>query len=538
MRTLAFAAPALGALLALSSCATPREAVSPAPAPAPPKAQAVTAPAPKAPPAPKPVPFRPLQIPPPMDMVVLPVAHQPIVSFRLVFRAGSVDDPAGKEGLTALTAQLMAEGGTKSLSSAELLKALFPMAAELSATTDKELTVFEGRVHRDHLDRFLKIFTDVLLAPRFDPREFERLRADALNSIRAGLRGEDDEALGKVALDALLYPGHPYGHYVHGTVQGLSGLTLDDVKAHAARVFTQDRLVIGLAGGVDEALQRKVRERLSALPATGAPRAQLPPAPGIRGRAWVLQKDTLSTAVSIGMSTDVRRGDPDFYAMLFAASSLGEHRQFTGVLMQELREKRGMNYGDYAYAEHFLEDPGTTYARANLGRAQQDFSIWLRPVEPQNAVFAVRGALYFLQQFLTEDMSQERFDQVRGFLTGYSRLWEQTDQRRLGFAIDDRFYGTQNFLEGFRQAMARMTPAEVRAAANRHLSLEGLNFVFVTKDAKTVADLLARQPPTPIQYPTPKPPEVLQADKAIATQPIPVVPAAIEVKDTQQFMER
>src|SRR5262249_4420047 len=163
----------------------------------------------------------PLRTPPPMDVVLLPVANKPIVSFRLVFHSGSVDDPAGKEGLTTLTSDVMVQGGTKKLSSSELLEALFPMAAELEVHNDKEFTAFVGRVHKDNLDRFFQIFTDVLVEPRFDPKELERLRADEVNGVKNHLRGEDDESLGKVALDAVLYEGHPYAHYAGGTVQGL-----------------------------------------------------------------------------------------------------------------------------------------------------------------------------------------------------------------------------------------------------------------------------------------------------------------------------
>ncbi|MHB8875214.1 MAG: M16 family metallopeptidase [Myxococcaceae bacterium] len=490
------------------------------------------------PPSPVPVPVRPLKTPAPLHTVVLPVHNKPIVSFRLVFHSGAIDDPAGKEGLTALTSALMAQGGTKELSSSQLLEALFPMAAELSASTDKEFTVVEGRVHKDKLERFFKIFGDVLLEPRFDPREFERLRTDAISAIRNDLRGQDDESLGKVALDALLYSGHPYAHFNGGTVQGLTALTLDDVKAQWKAVFTQDRLVIGLAGGVDRGLEEKVRARLSALPPTGAPPVALPPAPGVRGRVLVLQRDTLSTAGSMGFSWSLRRDDPDFYPVAFAASYLGEHRQLSGVLFTELREKRGLNYGDYAYAEHFLQEGWSTLPAVNVGRAQQDFTIWVRPVEPQNAVFAARGAVYFLGELIARPAPGERFETARGFLIGYTRLWEQTDQRRLGYAIDELYYGTPGFLEGYRKALAAMTPESVHAAVRRHLSTDRLNFVFVTKDARGLASSIASQAPSPITYPTPKAAEVLEADKAISRFPLPTHPALIEVKEAQQFMER
>src|SRR5712692_925550 len=72
------------------------------------------------------VPARPLSRPRPMQTVIQADPTKPIVSFRLVFKAGSIDDPTGREGLTSLTATIMEEGGTKELSSSELLRALFP----------------------------------------------------------------------------------------------------------------------------------------------------------------------------------------------------------------------------------------------------------------------------------------------------------------------------------------------------------------------------------------------------------------------------
>ncbi len=538
---------ALYGVAATLACATPQVGEKPEEAPAAPPATTTTAaeaPAAAPPdngrtPAPtEPIPFRPFLRPAPLTTVLLPVAQKPIVSFRLVFHSGSVDDPKGKEGLTYLTGAVLESGGTKELTSTQLREALYPMAAELSLATRKEFTVLEGRVHQDNLDRFLKILTDVLVEPRFDPREFERLKTDALNEVKNGLRGESSERLGKVALDALLYPDHPYGHYEGGTVQGLTAITLDDVKAHARNVFTQDRLVVGLAGAVTPELEKRVVARLAALPKTGTPLPTLPPAPGHHGRAIVVQKDGISTAISLGSSYPVRRGDPDFFALAFAFSALGEHRQFTGALMNELREKRGLNYGDFAYAEAFQQEGGSTYTHTNIGRSEQAFSLWLRPVEPANGMFATRGAVYFLQRQVNEGIPPDRFEITRGFLQGYTRLWEQTDPQRLGYAIDDLFYGTKDLLGSYRQAMARFTPESVREVVRRYVSPSRLNYAFVAKDAKALAELLASQPPSPIQYPTPKEPAVLEEDKKIAVQPLAIDPAAIQVVEAATFMER
>ena len=59
----------------------------------------------------------------PLETILLADASKPIVSLRFVFRAGSVDDPPGKEGLTDLTAAVLEQGGTQELSSAQFLDA-------------------------------------------------------------------------------------------------------------------------------------------------------------------------------------------------------------------------------------------------------------------------------------------------------------------------------------------------------------------------------------------------------------------------------
>ncbi len=511
------------------SCATtpppPQEAV-----------QSSTA-APVAPPT-APVLYRPLPAVDPLRLVLQPVANKPIVSVRLVFRAGSVDDPVGKEGVTALTTRLLLEGGTKSLDSAQLLEALYPMAAELGGDTDKEFTTITGRVHRDRLPRFLEILTEALLAPRFDEKEFTRLRAEQLTSLRSRLRQENDEELSKAALDALLFEGHPYRHAIIGTEATLTALTVDDVKQQWQQTFTQDRLIIGLAGGVDEALGAKVKQALSALPPTGATRAPLPTAAGPMGSGVIVRRDTSSTAGAFGFASGLRRGDADFIDLFIALSYFGEHRQEHGVLFQEVRDRRGLNYGTYAYAQHYRQDGWESLPRPNILRSQQDVMLWLRPVTPANGVFATRAVLYFLEQSRTAPILQDRFDTARGFLGGATRVWALTDQRRLGWAIDDVISGTPDFLEAVRTRLGTITPTDAQAALQKYVRAGALNFAFVTRDAEALKKNLTSGAPSPITYPTPKPDDVLQADQRIVVTPIPLSADRLSIIEATDFLAK
>ena len=169
----------------------------------------------------------------------LPPNAHPAVALQLSFHAGAVDDPPGKSGLTYLTARVMAEGGTESLSAKQLLETLFPMAASMHARVDKEETTFFANVHRDHVAKMVAILGDVVAHPRFDAAEFARLRDAAVNDVEKRLRQGDDENLGKEALAELMFRGHAYGRLTLGHVSELRKLTLDDVKKQAARVFTR-----------------------------------------------------------------------------------------------------------------------------------------------------------------------------------------------------------------------------------------------------------------------------------------------------------
>lgn len=528
----------LPALCLLAGCATTSATSAPLPELPKDAAQVPLEQLVATPPSTAPVPFRPLPATTPLQTVLLPVPGRPVVSVRLVFRAGSVDDPAGKEGLTALTLRLLVEGGTASLTSAQLLEALYPMAAELSADPDKEFSTVQGRVHVDRLDRYLGLLAEVLTAPRFDEKEFARLKADQLNAVRTRLRQENDEELSKAGLDALLYEGHPYRHATVGTVAGLEAITLGDVKAHAKAVLTQDRLVLGLAGAVDDALAARVKQALAALPATGAVRPPLPTAPGPRGVTHVIARDTRSTAGAFGFTSPLRRGDPDFLALFVALSAFGEHRQEHGVLFQELRDKRGLNYGTYAYAQHYRQDGWSSVPLPNVLRSQQDVMVWLRPVAPEHARFATRGVMHFLEKLRTEALPPARFETARGFLAGATRIWTMTDQRRLGWAIDDVLSGTPDFLGAVREAVASLTPEQVRDVAAQYLRPEAFNFVFVTKDAAGLVEGLTSRAESPITYPSPKPPEVTREDEAIARALLPMDPARVVVVPADEVMAR
>ena len=437
-------------------------------------------------------------------LVTLPAPDSPLVTLRIGFRTGSVDDPAGKNGLNALTALTMGRGGTEAMTYAAITEALYPWSAAIRAQFDKEMTVIVGEVHRDHLDPFFDIVRDLVVAPRFDPADFERNRDFLTNTVVSTLRGSNDEELGKEALNALLYAGHPYAAPAVGTERGLAALTLDDVRAFHRGHYTRARALAGIAGGYPAGFAERVeRELLDRLPAGGAGPTELPAPRALDGvELLVVDKDAIATAISIGFPIDATRADDDFYALLVANSYFGEHRTFNGLLMNKMRGQRGLNYGDYSYIEHFAQDGGSRLPVPNIPRRQQFFSIWIRPVPHHNAHFALRQALRELRVLVEDGLSEADFEATREFLVNYSKLYVQTGSRRLGYHMDSAAYGAAYFIDEIQRRLPELTVDDVNAAVRRHLQADDLAVAVVTRDAAAFRDRLLANEPSPPTYNT------------------------------------
>ena len=155
----------------------------------------------------------------------------------------------------------------------------------------------------------------------------------------------------------------------------------------------------------------------------------------------------------------------------------------------------------------------------NTGRSRQQFSIWIRPVEHQNRVFAIRNALWEVDKLLKDGLSEEEVARTKGFLDGYTRLWEMTTSRRLGFALDDAFNGTDKYLANSRSRIKTVDAATVNGELRKWIDPSKLRFAIVTTDAQGMKQALTSGQPSPIEYPTPKPDAILAEDKLFIGMP-------------------
>jgi len=451
---------------------------------------------------------------------------------------GSAFDPPGKEGLAELTASMLAEGGSRSMTYDQIVEALYPMASSVNAQVDKEMTVFTGNTHVDNLDRYYGLLKDVLLNPGFRNEDFERLREDAINFLKVSLRQGNDEELGKEELYNIIYGNHPYGHHNVGRIIALEKLTLDDVREFYRNNYTSANLVIGLAGGYPNGFVEKVEGDFARI-SPGIRKNRRFDSPKLSSglRIEIIERDTRSTAISMGFPISVNRASKDWPALALVTSYFGQHRSSNSYLYQRLREARGLNYGDYAYIEYFPRGMFQMMPDPNLARQVQIFQIWIRPVEAENGLFALRAALYEYDKLVRDGMSQDAFETTRLFLTKYANVLTQTQSARLGYALDSRYYGISDYSSYLKEQLGKLTLSEVNAAIRRHVKSDRMRIAIVTKNANALRDSIIKNSPSPITYNSAKPQQIMDEDKTIESYKIKVNPEDVEVVPVDNVFE-
>jgi zinc protease len=466
--------------------------------------------------------------------VARPSASSPLVDVSFLVHAGAALDPAGKKGLAALTAAMITEGGSQAKSIDEINAAMFPMAAGFGSQVDKEMTRLAGQVHKDNLDAWYELVRGQLLFPAWSASDFDRIRTRMTNAIRTDLVGNNDEELGKEYLYTRIYgEKHSYGALTLGAVSDIESITLDDVKAFYREHYTVANMTVGLSGGYPDSFPARVGNDLQMLEAGERSALEIPPAPVVEGRhAAIIEKETPGVAVSFGFPIEVRRGDPDWVALWLVRSYLGEHRSTNSHLFQRIRETRGMNYGDYAYIEYFPRGMFQFHPDTNLGRQQQIFQVWIRPVRSNNdAHFATRVAMFELQKLIEDGMSESDFEASRAFLSKFVSLLTDGQSRQLGYALDSQYYQIDDFAGYVRDSLAALTLDDVNRVIRENLDMDDMQYVFITRDADDLRERLVSDRQSPMTYDAELPAPVLEEDKlidniAIGFESVEVVPAA------------
>ena len=323
----------------------------------------------------------------------------PIITMRFAFRGGAALDPEGREGLANMVSTLLDEGA------GDLDSKIFQGRLEdlvITLRFDAGRDNFGGRLRTlvENKATAFELLTLALTRPRFDAEPLERIRSQIFSSLRQ--EAEAPNTIAGKTLFKTLFPAHPYGRPVDGTLESVAAITQTDLKGFVKRRLAKDNLAIGVVGDITaKALKTVLDKTFGGLPAKAwawaIPEAVLKG----QGRTTVVTKPAPQSAI-VFADKGPKRQDPDFYAAYVMNHVLGGGG-FTSRLYNTVREKRGLAYSVYS-ALHPLDRAGLIFGGA--GTANKSVS---------ETIAVMRGEW---TRMATQGMSEKELADAKTFLTG------------------------------------------------------------------------------------------------------------------------
>ncbi len=401
----------------------------------------------------------------------------PVVTFTLLVRAGLGADPAGREGLCALTTDMLDEG-TGALSAIEVSEALASVGGDLHADIRDDATLLSLTTLARFADRGAGLLADLTLRPSLREHDLVRVREQRLHRL-AQLK-DSPAARGEQAFLHVVYGDHPYGHLAIGRAAALAAVTREDVDAFHRDAYRPDRATLVVAGDGTHRELLAVADRAfggwtvapgavaqpdpASVPVPAAPAAPL---------ALVHRDGAAQSILTIGGLAPPRR-TPDYAALAVMNAALGG--QFVSRVNLKLREEKAYTYG----------------ARTGFDwrRGASTFSLEAN-VETAVTVAAIRDAWAELETVRGErPLTERELALAKASLTrGYARNFETCGQVARSVAQMALHDLPDTYFEEFVPMVEAVTVEAVTAAAVRQLDPARLTTVVVG-DRDAVAEPL------------------------------------------------
>lgn len=402
----------------------------------------------------------------------------PIVDIQLTFNAGSARDESiskGLNGLANLTAKLLNEG-TSTQTANDIAQSFERLGAQYSAQAYRDMFVVRLRVLSDEkrLEPTLNQLIFLLKDAQFPQGSIDRI----LNNAQVGQKQvkENPKRSMSVRFYRAIYGDHPYAQPSTGTIQSLKRIKSEDIQAFKNQYLVTNNLNIAITGNVNQQQAQQMIDLLTEQISTGESATPLPDAKALE-KAQIIRIPFNSSQAHVMIGQiGIRRDDPDRFALEVGNEIFGSGG-FQSLLMQELREKRGLTYSASSNLSS-MQSQGLFYIQYSTQREQL--------LESLNITYDT--LLKFLHKPLTTAQVEES---KRGLIRAFPLLLRSNANinSQLG-AIG--FYGLpSNYLTQYQQLISAVTAEDVHQAWQKHIHPEKFLTVLAGKDISTneVTDL-------------------------------------------------
>jgi zinc protease len=378
----------------------------------------------------------------------------PLVSMRLVIRAGSITDPKDKEGLADFTVRLLRRG-TRTMNADAIDEAIEFVGASLSGGVSEDLLSLYVTTPAEHFPAMLDVLGKIVREPSFPEKEVDLARERTLAQFANDL--DDPETIVARAFNRALWGNHPYGHDTGGKAAHVRTFTREDlVRFHRERMGPQTALLVVVGAVKPEVVAAEAEKAFAGwAPAEQGEPVEVPPVTRMAqaGKVILVDKpDQTQSQVRIG-GPGYRLGHPDYFAATAMNIALGGG--FTSRLVNEVRVERGLSYGVGSYFDAMRAAGAfaiSTFTKTASTREIIDVSL--------AEVAKVR----------TGGITPRELKTAQTYLGGLYPLRTETNESVAAVIADIRVYGLgEDWVEKFRERLYAVTGKQVKDAAAKYL---------------------------------------------------------------------
>jgi predicted Zn-dependent peptidase len=369
-----------------------------------------------------------------------------------MFGGGSRTEDNRLAGASHFIEHLYFKGTQRRPSSKEIANAIEGVGGFINASTDKELTAYWVRVPSVHTDLGLDVLFDLVSNSKVDSADIERERAVILEELKMYQDQPQDHVVN--LFEELMWPGHPLGRDIAGTLESVSRLTRDEILEFANTYYRSPNLVVGHAGPLEDAhVLESVSSRLSLPRDLNGSAAALEPPPLDRAHVLVRRQKTEQAHICLG----VRAWSylhPDRYAIDLLNTVLGEG--MSSRLFLNIRERLGLAYDVHSFTQKHRD---TGYVAVYLG------------VDPKKAVEAVRAVVAELRMLADHEVLPDELDRAKEFTKGRLRLeLETTNGVAFWLTYQELLLGQIRTIDEELAYVDEVTAADIQRVAGEILS--------------------------------------------------------------------
>ncbi|MGO4911099.1 M16 family metallopeptidase [Leeuwenhoekiella sp. W20_SRS_FM14] len=386
----------------------------------------------------------------------------PLVNFSLVIDGGHLLDDPQKNGVANLMTDILMEG-TATKTPLELEEAIDRLGASIYMYTTNESIVIRGNTLARNYEKTMALVEEILLQPRWDEKEFERIKTSTINGIKRS--DANPEVIANRVYNKMLYgENHPLAQPTSGTVASVETITIQDLKNYYNAYFSPSVSKFHIVGDISE---NKALAALDGLKKNWeAKEVTIPEFPIANNRDkaslyFVDVPNAKQSVINIGYIT-MPRTDADFYAAEVMNYKLGG--SFSGNVNLVLREEKGYTYGARSGFSG-TKIPGTFTASSSVRTNTTGESV---------GIFKDEIAKY------KSGISQEDLDFTKNALIKSNARRFETQGSLLGMLQERSAYGLDaNYIEKEESTINNMTLEQHKQLANKYLDESKMAYLVV-----------------------------------------------------------